>query len=327
MLILTKDDLARLLQMADVIEAVEQGFHSLSQDKAFAPERLSMAIPASGGVLLEMPAYATDAAQRTVSGSKIVSVMPRNPQRGLALVQAVYLLLDGESGVPLALMEGKAITAIRTAATSAVATKYLTGKESRRLVIFGAGIQARFHIEAMQQVADLESISITSRTKEKACLLAEEMSALYHLDCKVLPPEEAVSQANLICTCTDSASPIISGKLLQAGCHINAVGAFTPTTREVDTETVRRASVFIDAESAAGRGAGDVLIPLAEGVIAASHIKGTLADLVSGNVQGRTSAAEITLFKSCGHAVEDLMTAQLAYTKALAAGIGAQVDF
>src|SRR5262249_13184078 len=147
-----------LLQIGEVIRVVETGFQSLSQGEAFAPERLSLTVPSSDAVLLVMPSRATDVEKRTTLGTKIVSVFPNNSKRGLDLVQATYLLLDGDTGAPLALMGGKFITAIRTAATSAVATKYLAGEGTKRLAVFGAGLQARFHIEAMLQICEIEKV-------------------------------------------------------------------------------------------------------------------------------------------------------------------------
>src|SRR5262249_45829138 len=159
---------------------------------------------------------------------------------------------------------------------------------------------ARFHIEAMLQTCEIEKVMITSRTAEKAFALAEEITLLHRVACTVLPAAEALSQADVICTCTTSPNPLFAGACLQPGAHVNAVGAFTPSTRELDTETVRRSSLFIDSESAAGKEAGEIFIAFAEGAIPPSHIKGTLAELVSGKVQGRQSPREITLFKSCG---------------------------
>jgi ornithine cyclodeaminase/alanine dehydrogenase-like protein (mu-crystallin family) len=259
-------------------------------------------------------------------GTKIVSVFEQNAQRGLEIVQAVYVLLDSETGVPLSLMDGRFITAIRTAATSAVATKFMAGSGSKRLAVFGAGVQARFHIEAMIEVAELEQVMIVSRTVDKAVALSEYVRSVHGLPCQVVSSEKAVSTANLICTCTSSPTPLFDGTLLNGGTHINAVGAFTPSTRELDTEAVRRARVVIDAESAAGREAGEMLIPISEGAIDTGHVKGTLAEAVSGEVPGRESQEEITLFKSCGLAIEDLVTARLAYARASVEGIGATVE-
>ena len=325
MLILSESDLRAVLTMRDVIDAVEQGFRASARGDATAPERLRLDVPTHKGVLLEMPAFAgLDGVEAL--GTKIVSVFEQNVQRGLEIVQAVYLLLDSETGVPLSLMDGRFITAIRTAATSAVATKFMAGSGSKRLAVFGAGVQARFHIEAMIEVAELEQVMIVSRTADKAVALAERVRSVHGLPCQVASSEKAAVTGNLICTCTSSSTPLFDGKLLNRGTHINAVGAFTPSTRELDTEAVRRSRVIIDAESAAGREAGEMLIPISEGAMDTGHVKGTLAEVVSGTVPGRESPAEITLFKSCGLAIEDLVTARLAYARASVGGIGARVE-
>jgi alanine dehydrogenase len=325
MLILNESDLRAVLTMREVIDAVEQGFRALARGDAEAPERLRLDVPAHNGVLLEMPAYA-DLDGAGALGTKIVSVFEQNPRRGLEIVQAVYLLLDCETGVPLSLMDGRFITAIRTAATSAVATKLMAAPGSKRLAVFGAGVQAQFHIEAMIEVAEVEHVMIASRSTDKARALADRVRTVHDLPCELVSAEQAAATANLICTCTSSPTPLFDGSLLSAGTHINAVGAFTPSTRELDTEAVRRARVIIDAESAAGREAGEILIPISEGAIDPGHVKGTLAEVVSGKVPGRESLSEITLFKSCGLAIEDLVTARLAYARAIAEELGTQVQ-
>lgn len=325
MLLLSEPDLSRVLTMREVIDAVESGFQSLFRGEAQTPERLSLTIPSQHAVLLEMPARLERGTQ-TLLGTKIVSVFPGNATKNLDTVQGLYLLLDGETGKPLALMDGKFITAIRTAATSALATKFMMNAGRQQLAIFGAGLQARFHIEAMLEVAEVEHLWIASRTRAKAERLAEFVEASHHIPCDVVTPEEAAANANLICTCTNSSQPLFDGALLKAGTHVNAIGAYTPKMRELDTRAVQRARVIIDAESAAGREAGDILIPRSEGAIDASHIKGTLAEVVAGKTEGRCSADEITLFKSCGLAIEDLVTARLAYDRALAENLGSQID-
>lgn len=324
MLILSENDLRKLLKMGDVIDAIEDGFRALASGDAVAPSRLHLEIPESNGVLLEMPSRASLEA-KSLLGTKVVTVFEKNPARNLETVQAVYLLIDGETGAPLALLEGRFITAIRTAATSALATRLLASDEKKRLAIFGTGVQARFHIEAMLQVAAIESIMIASRSEAKASALSERVKSLYGVPCEMAAPDQAVSSASLICTCTSSPAPLFDGRLIQPGTHINAVGAFTPRTRELDTEAIRRALVFIDAEQAAGREAGEILIPLAEGAIDSSHVRGTLAELLTGKVSGRASPNDITVFKSSGLAVEDLVTAHLAYEKAMAEAVGTSV--
>jgi alanine dehydrogenase len=329
MLILSESDLRAVLMMRDCIGAVEAGFRALASGGATVPERLKLDVPARGGVLLEMPAHMLysrgQGDAQSAMGSKIVSVFEGNAGRDLEIVQAVYVLLDGDTGVPLALMGGRFITALRTAATSALATRLMAAPGRKSLAIFGAGAQARFHADAMMEVGDVKEIFITSRTEEKALALAEQVRAKHGIPCGVVSPEEAIEKANLICTCASASEPLFDGRLLNPGTHINAVGAFTPSTRELDTETVRRSRVIIDAPSAAGREAGEILIPLSEGAIEAGHVKGDLCQLVTGKVSGRESDGEITLFKSCGHAIEDLATARLAYEKATASGVGKEV--
>lgn len=326
MLILSESDLRAVLTMRDVIDAVEQGFRALARGDATVPERLRLDVPAHKGVLLEMPAYA-DLDGEGALGTKIVSVFDQNARRGLEIVQAVYLLIDCDTGVPLSLMDGRFITAIRTAATSAVATKYMSAPGSMRLAVFGAGVQAEFHVQAMIEVAEIEQVMIVSRSENKARALADRIRSVHNLPCELVSAERAAAAANLICTCTSSAIPLFDGRLINAGTHINAVGAFTPSTRELDTEAVRGARVIIDAESAAGREAGEILLPISEGAIDAGHVKGTLAEVASGKVDGRQSLQEVTLFKSCGLAIEDLVTARLAYSRASENGAGAKVSF
>lgn len=333
MLILTEQELRSLLTMKDVIDAIEAAFHILSRHEAILPNRLQLSIPESHAVLLAMPAYARrlsipaiDArASGGALGIKIVSVFERNNDRQLDRIQAVYLLLDDATGEPLALMAGRFLTAIRTAATSAVATRFLAMPGPRRLAVFGAGRQAQFHIEAMLEVTEVARVMIHSRSRAKAVALAEQTQARFHIPCEVVSAEMAVTSANLICTCTNSPQPLFDGRWLVPGTHINAVGAFTPSTRELDTETVRRARIIIDAESAAGREAGEIQIAIADGALTAADIRGTLADVVSGVVANLAVPDAVTLFKSCGLAIEDLVTARLAYALALAAGVGRSI--
>ncbi len=317
MLILSESDLRSVLTMRDVIDAVEEGFRALARGEVNVPDRLRLDVPDQNGIVLEMPAYiGSSGGEQSALGTKIVSSFERNAERGLDSIQGVFLLLDSETGAPLSLMDGRFITAIRTAATSAVATKYMASPGPKRLAVFGGGVQARFHLDAMMEVVQIARVMIVSRNADKARALADLVRESHKLPCEVVSAEEAAANANLICTCTSSQAELFDGRLLAPGTHINAVGAFTPSTRELDSETVRRARVILDAESAAGREAGEILIPIAEGVINHEHVKGMLADVVSGKVAGRESLDEITLFKSCGHAVEDMVTARLAHKRA-----------
>ncbi len=211
MLILSESDLRAVLTMPDVIEAVELGFSALARGDATVPERSRLNIPARNGVVLEMPAYA-DLDDAGALGTKIVSVFEANARHALDIVQAVYLLLDSETGVPLSLMEGRFITGIRTAATSAVATKLLARRGSNRLAVFGGGVQAEFHIEAMLEVAEIEQVTIVARSADKALVLAERVRSVHNLPCELGSAEHAVATANLICMCTSSPSRCLTAR-------------------------------------------------------------------------------------------------------------------
>lgn|SRR5262245_17518806 len=333
MLVLTEQDLRIILPMSDVIRAVEDGFLAVSKGEATMFERLRIEAPWAGGVMLEMPGSLPPGARSSPGkplagalGTKLVTVFPNNSKLGVATVQAFYILLSATTGAPLAIMEGRFITAVRTAATSAVATKFMAGHGPKQLAIVGAGVEGAFHIEAMREVCDITRVLIASRSKGRAEALVEETRTRLALKAEATTAAEAASSSNLICTCTTSPNPLFEGRTVQPGTHINAIGAFAPDTRELDTETILRARVIIDAQSAAGREAGELLIPLNEGAITPSHIKGELADLVSGKIPGRTSPSEITVFKSCGIAIEDLVTGLLAYQNAIARGIGTSVE-
>jgi len=338
MLILTETDLRTVLPMSGVISAVEQGFLALSRGEVAALERLRVDAPWAGGVMLEMPASLPPASLPPLGvmgdregrmgalGTKLVTVFPGNSALGLATVQAFYILLSATTGAPLALLEGRFVTAIRTAATSAVATKFMAGAGAKQLAVFGAGVEAAFHIEAMPEVCELSGVLIVSRTIERAEALAFDTRNRLGLKARTASAEEAISSSNLICTCTTSPAPLFDGQTIQPGTHINAVGAFAPDTRELDTAAIQRSRVVIDANAAAGVEAGEILIPLAERSIAPSHISGELADVVSGRIRGRTSSQEITVFKSCGLAIEDIVAARLAYENAIHRGVGTRVD-
>src|SRR5215813_5547348 len=269
MLILTEQDLRQVLPMADVIRVIEQGLIAISRGQAVVPERLRMNIPWAGAVLFEMPAGLAPDSQAggsggVVSGSvgtKLVTVFPDNSRLNKPTVQASYFLLDGDTGAPVALMEGRFVTAIRTAATSAVATKSMASGGSKQLAVLGAGVQGAFHIDAMREICEVTRVVIASRSPDRAEALAQRTRNRMGLEASVTTAADAVSSCDLICTCTTSPGPLFDGRTIQPGTHINAVGAFTPDTRELDTEAIRRARVVIDSASAAGREAGEILIP------------------------------------------------------------------
>lgn len=297
--VIDAEGLRRALPMGAAIDALERAFGGALPQ---APLRSHVATPA--GTLLVMPATGAEGV-----GVKLVTLTPSNPDRGLPLIHALYALFDAETQAPLALLDGAALTALRTGAVSGLATRYLARPEAARLVVFGAGVQARSHVEAMRAVRAVEHVVVVSRTRERAEALAAELRAS-GLAAEVGEPE-AVAEADLVCTCTTSPSPVFDGRRLASGAHVNAVGAYTPETRELDTEAVARARVVVETREVAMAEAGDLLIPMREGRIGPEHVLADLAELVRGAAV-RRSAEDVTAFVSVGVAFEDLVVARAA---------------
>jgi ornithine cyclodeaminase/alanine dehydrogenase len=259
-------------------------------------------------------------------GTKLVTVVERNQRRGLPTIHASYLLTDPETGAPLALMEAGFLTGIRTGATSAVAARHLARRDSRVVACFGAGVQARFQLLCLKQVLPLAEVRVVGRDPARASAFAEGMRRELGITVRVETSRKAaVAGADVITCATTASRPVFSGRALAPGTHVDAVGAFRPATREVDTLTIRKSRVVVDTYEGAWEEAGDLLIPIKAGAITRRHVRAELAELVAGTRPGRTSSQEITLFKSVGFAPEDAVTARLAYDRAVAAGLGTEV--
>jgi ornithine cyclodeaminase/alanine dehydrogenase-like protein (mu-crystallin family) len=323
-LVLSRADLERLLAPADVVAALEAAFRAYAAGACTVPPRA--ALPAGeDGILLLMPAV-NRAADAAALGTKLVTVYAGNRARGHPTLYASYLLLDRASGRPLAVLEGTHLTAVRTGAASALAARYLARSDARRVACFGSGVQAAFQLAALATVRRLERVVVVGRDPARAARFAAAASARLGLPVEVgRDPRAAVRAADLVTCATTSPTPVVFGADLQPGTHVDAVGAFRPTDRELDTDAVRRARVVVDTYAGSLEEAGDVLIPLEEGAIERRHVTAELADLVTGARPGRTRADEITLFKSVGFALEDLATARLAYDRARAVGAGTEV--
>ena len=321
MLVLGYDDVSQLLPMDECIEVMEDALAALARGEMYLPLRFVVRPPDAAGFMGLMPAYR--GGESPAFGLKAINVIPDNPRlRGLDAHQGGVLLSDGESGEPVAFLNASAITEIRTAAVSAVATRALAREETRELAILGAGVQARSHLEAMRAVRGFERVRIYSRTSEHARSLAREGGAT-----AVDSAEEAVRGADVVVTATSSAEPVIERGWLKNGAHINAVGACLPHVRELDTRTVADAAFFTDRRESAENEAGDFVLALKEGAIEPGHIRAELGQVVAGMAPGRTSDDEITIFESLGLAVEDLAAADRVVRRARAEGVGADVAF
>ena len=322
MLVLTRADLERVLEPAAVIIAVESAFREGAAGRAPALPRAVLPM-AKGGVFLGMISALPRA---HALGAKLVSVVEGNRKRGLPTLHASYLLSDPETGAPLAFMEAGFLTAIRTGAASAVAAKYLARPDSRRVACFGAGVQAEFQLRCLKAVLPVRSVAVVGRDPDRAQAFAERMRGALGVPVEVARDRRAaVREADVVTCATTSSLPVFAGRDLRPGAHVDAVGAFRPTTREVDTETVKRSRVVVDTYHGAWTEAGDLLIPIKAGAIARRHVRAELAEVVTRKKPGRTRPDEITLFKSVGWAPEDAASARLAYDRAMARGIGTEV--
>ena len=319
-IILSEKDLRELLSMKDVIEAVEKGFGEYKRGHCLVPVRMPVTIEKEEGVFLFMPAYLES---KNAFGTKMISVFPGNVNRGLSTLQAAYLLNDPTTGEVLALMDAILLTAMRTGATSAVATKHMAREDARVLGIIGAGAQAFFQVEGVCAVRPVQQVLAFDVDQQKVQRLVKTISTRLGIEAKVGgSPRDVVSQSDILITVTTSKEPVFAGQDLKPGAHINAIGAFTPDMREVDDVTVKKARIVVDTYEGCMAEAGDLLIPMRAGQLSKEDICGDLGEVVLGQKAGRTSNEEITLFESVGFALEDLVAARLAYERARERGIG-----
>lgn len=319
-LVLSDHDVRQLLDMESCIEAMTEVLASLARGELFQPLRIVVRPPDATGLLGLMPAHR--AGSSAAYALKEIVVTPANPARGLDAHQGAVLLHDGETGQLVAVLNASPVTEIRTAAVSAVATRALARPDSERVTILGAGVQARSHVEAMRAVLDDPEIRIWARKAKAAEELAAEVGAIVQPS-----PDAALFGADVVCTTTAAAEPVVERRWLARGAHVNAVGACIPTARELDTETMADASLFVDRRESALNEAGDYVLAAAEGAIAPDHVKAELGDVLAGMHPGREHDDELTVFESLGIAVEDLASAELVVRRAREQGLGAEVEF
>lgn len=301
---LTEDDVKQRLDPARLIAAVEEAFRS-RYPNSLIPLRTQMRL--GNGVFLIMPCY--DRQDRAL-GMKLITVLdnPRTPEEK---IQATYLVLDPNTGQSTATMSAGYLTDLRTAAASAVATKYLAREDVRVLGIFGTGRQARSHLRVLPLVRKFERFLVSGIDPAQSRQFAQEMARELGAQVESVYSRACAAESDVLCTCTTSKTPLFDGHLLRPGTHLNCIGAFQPNSREVDSVTVLRSRVVVDTYEGAFAEAGDLLMPMAEGVITRAHILADLHELVSGKKVIRRNAQEITMFKSVGVALEDLAAAEL----------------
>jgi ornithine cyclodeaminase/alanine dehydrogenase-like protein (mu-crystallin family) len=319
-LLLTERHLRDLLTMRDLVPLMEQALAAFSTGGVVQPVRPVVRVQEHGGGLAAMAAYV---GPQAALGLKAVTFFPGNAARGLHTHMATTLLHDAKTGALLAILDGRLVTEMRTAAVTAAATRRLARQGASIVAMLGSGVQARSHVEALREVMPIGEIRVWSRTRAHADRFAGEVRERHGLPVAVHDTgEQAVRGADVICTVTASQAPVLSGAWLAPGVHVNAVGASVPPWRELDAEVVVRSRVFVDSRAAALVEAADLLEPMREGRITDGHIVAEIGEVFAGRHPGRTGPHEITLFKSLGQAAEDVAAARFAYERARDRQIG-----
>ena len=325
MLVVSRSEVERLIDLDRLSEAVAVAMADLSAGRVSMPSRIAAIVPERDALLAAMPAYLPSSGALT---TKLVSLFPRNTDRPTH--QAVIVVFDPENGSPLALMDGEAITAARTAAGSALATDLLARKDSYRLVVVGTGVQARAHLRAVSRVRKFGSICVAGRDSQKAHALAKEFGGGKSREVGAYEDiEQAVREADVVCACTHSRDPVVRREWLKPGAHVNSVG-YNTAGREVDGATFRDALVVVESRAATlaapPAGSNDIAMAIAEGAMTREHVHAELGELVSGTRPGRADASQITLYKSVGVAVQDAAAAAMVLEAARTAGVGRTID-
>ncbi len=324
-LVVNQREVAALLPMAECMDVMTDALRALAEGNAQLPLRTIVRLPDGRSAFGAMPAYLGRPASM---GLKVVTVFPGNEGTRYDSHIGAVLLFDVEHGRLLAIMDASAVTAIRTAAVSGVATRLLACEDASTLALLGSGVQAMTHLEAMRLARPIARVRVWSRNGERAARFAARATARFGVPVEPAATAQlAVEGADVVCTVTSAREPVLRGEWLAPGAHVNAVGSSQPTARELDSEAVRRARLFVDRRESTVNEAGDFLVPKHDGIIGDDHIVGEIGELLLGRVAGRRSADEVTLFKSLGLAIEDGAAAHHVHARAVATGAGTRVEF
>ena len=311
MVILNKKQINKMVAMNEAIKAMKTAFVQLSNGEAIIPTRLSTDVPGKNATSLVMPAYLLESPYYTV---KIVSVNYSNPQKGLPLLHSSVQVFDVSKGNMVATLDGESVTAIRTGAVSGLATGMLAKKDAKVGAVFGTGVQAKSQVEAILVAKNLEKILVFSRTKKSAELFCNLIHDTFSIKASI-GNEDSLKEADVICTATPSKKPLFDHGDLSLGVHINAIGSFKPYMQEIPVKTVINSKVIVDKIESCTVEAGDLIIPVEKGKWSFDLVHGELGQVISGEVSGRDSEDEITLFKSAGNAIQDLALANVIMKK------------
>jgi len=320
MLVLSRRDVEAALDPDRLVDAVAAAMADMSGGNGSFPNRTGADVAGVGGVLIAMPAYLAGAG---ALAAKLVAMFPQNASRGLPTHKAIVAVFDPATGSPEAVMDGEVVTAMRTAACSALSARLLARDDAAVLAVLGTGVQARAHAEAVRRVRPIREVRVAGRDHAKAEVLAQELGGV-----AAASFEAAVSGADIVCACTHSPEPVVRGAWLRPGTHVTSVG-FNPEGREVDADALARALVVVESRAAAlapyPAGSNDLLWPIRDGVFGEDHVHAEIGELVAGTRPGRTDPGQITVYKSVGVAAQDAAAAALVLQTARERGLGAEV--
>ena len=325
-LILSRQDLEAVLTMKDTVDIVEEGFRQLNKGNVIMPQRPAVSVEKHQGLFLVMPAYISG--DMNIFSNKIVTVYPGNPEKHqLPTILASISLYDVRTGALISIMDGSFITAMRTGAVSGVASKFLARKDSETVGVLGAGVQAQTQIEAVCEVLNIQCVKAYDPDRDQTQHFCQAMEEKLKIRIESHSKSESVIKgSDVVILATSSKTPVLDGNWLDDGTHINAIGSHTPTTRELDNVSVQRSKIVVDLKEAALSEAGDLIIPIKNGLLSPDPVYAELGELVTGKKKGRTDDREITLFKSVGLAVQDAAAALRAYNLARENGLGRNVS-
>jgi len=324
MLLLTKNDIMKAFTMKEAIEADKEASRMYSEGTTVVPLRLNIDIPKFEGQTLFMTGYAKEL---DITGVKIVSVFPKNIDKGIPSVPAQMLLVDGKTGQVLCIMDGTYLTQLRTGAISGAATDILANKNVKTMALCGTGGQAPAQLEAVLAVRNIELVKVYDINKERSEAFALQMQIeLNKYGARIIAAdsiEDALENADIITTVTTTKTPVILGSLVKKGCHINGIGSYTPDMQELDLDLIEKCDkLYVDTRNGALSESGDLIIPINKGIISKNDVDGELGEVILGIVQGRENEDEITIFKSVGSAILDVVVAYKIYEKAKQLNIG-----
>lgn len=322
MRVIDAEQVRRLLPLVECIDLMAHAMRAASNGQIAVSKRLVVPLVDDSAQFMLMPGSTLEP---RVYGAKLINVHPGNAAHGRPLHQGFVALFDHDTGAVLAIVEGAEITALRTAAASGLATRVLASGDAKTHGVFGAGPQAASHIQAIAAVRSVERVVIWARKRASAEQLASDLKGTLDCDIVASADPEVAGRCDIVTTVTTSREPVVRGAWIRPGTHLNVVGAHTPTTREVDDATVAKSAIYVDLMQSALSEAGDLLIPMKSGMFHPSSIMGEIGQVLSGEVLGRTDAAQITLYKSLGIVAQDLIAAAHVYQRAVAQDLGTVV--